>query len=123
VIISDWLRPGITRSARPRQPSTGLRVTCAMLGGAAAGVIVSPFTPPAASVLLGWDTAVVIYLAWVGSAVWRLDPGSTARLAKREHPSSAVAELVVVGAGTAVLGAVGFALALSQSEEYSSNCG
>jgi hypothetical protein len=31
-----------------------------MLGGAAAGMIVSPFTPPAASVLLGWNTAVVI---------------------------------------------------------------
>jgi hypothetical protein len=35
-------------------------VTCATLGGAGAGMIVSPFTPPAASVLLGWNTAVVI---------------------------------------------------------------
>ncbi|HEX9353475.1 MAG TPA: DUF1345 domain-containing protein [Streptosporangiaceae bacterium] len=83
-------------------------MTCALLGGASTGAIVSPFTLPAASVLLGWDTAVVIFLGWVWSAVWRLDPGSTARLAKREDPSSAVAELV--GAGTAMLGVVGFAL-------------
>jgi Predicted membrane protein len=53
----------------------------------------------------------VIYLAWVWLAVWRLDPGTTARLAKREDPSSAVAELVVVSAGIAMLVAVGFALA------------
>ena len=81
-----------------------------MLGGAAAGVIFSLFTLPTASVLLGWDTAVVIYLTWIGSSVWHLDSGSTARLAKREDPSSAVAELVIVGADTAVLVAVGFAL-------------
>ena len=39
-----------------------------------------------------------------------LDPSLTARLAQREDPGNAVAELVVVGAGTAMLGAVGFAL-------------
>lgn len=81
-----------------------------MLGGAAAGVIFSLFTLPTASVLLGWDTAVVIYLIWTVSSVWHLDSASTARLAKREDPSSAVAELVIVGADTAVLVAVGFAL-------------
>jgi uncharacterized membrane protein len=53
----------------------------------------------------------VIYLVWVWSSVWRLDPGVTAQFAKREDPSTAVAELMVVGAGTALLVAVGFALA------------
>ena len=52
----------------------------------------------------------MIYLAWVWIAVWRLDPGTTRRLAKREDPSSPVAELVVVSAGIAMLVAVGFAL-------------
>jgi hypothetical protein len=55
-----------------------------MLGGAVTGAIVSLFTPPAAAILLGWDTAVVVYLAWVWGAVWRLDPHLTAQLAKRE---------------------------------------
>ena len=96
--------------ARSRQPSGGLRVTWAMLGGAVTGAVVSLFTIPSASILLGWDAAVLIYLAWVWNAVWRLDPGTTARLAKREDPSNAVAELVVLGAGTAQLAAVGFAL-------------
>ena len=81
--------------------SSGLRVTCALLGGAVVGAIVSLFMLPSASILVGWDVAVVIYLAWVWSSVWRLDPGLTAQLAKREDPSTAVAELMVVGAGTA----------------------
>ncbi len=97
-------------NGRMRQASAGLRVTCAMIGGAAAGAIASLFMLATASILVGWDVAVVIYLVWVWTAVWRLDPGVTARLAKREDPSTAVAELVVVSAGTAMLGAVGFAL-------------
>jgi uncharacterized membrane protein len=81
-----------------------------MLGGAFAGAIVSLFTVPTASILLGWDIAVAIYLVWTWSATWRMDPVSTARHARREDPSTAVAEFLVVGAGTALLGAVGFAL-------------
>jgi len=101
--------PGEPGSAH--QPSSGLRVTCALLAGGVIGAIVSLFTSLVASILLGWDIAVMIYLVWVWSAVWRLDPRLTARLAKREDPSTAIAELVVVDAGIAQLVAVGFALA------------
>jgi uncharacterized membrane protein len=72
--------------------------------------VASLFTPVQASILLGWDVAVVIYLTWTWAVIWQLAPGITARLAKREDPSTAVAELVVVAAGTAMLVAVGFAL-------------
>jgi uncharacterized membrane protein len=101
---------GTTISGRTRPSPAAMRVTYAMLGGAVAGLVTSLFTPLQASVLLGWDIAVLIYLAWTWSATWRLAPGVTARLAKGEDPSTAVAELVVVAAGTAMLVAVGFAL-------------
>ena len=101
---------GASFGGRMRPASSGLRVTCAMFGGTVVGVIASLFTLATASILVGWDVAVVIYLVWVWGSVWRLDPGVTARLAKLEDPSTAVAELVVVAAGTAMLGAVGFAL-------------
>jgi uncharacterized membrane protein len=101
---------GASVSERMRTASAGQRVTVAMLAGAVAGVVVSLVTVPSAAVLAGWDVAVVIYLVWVFIAVGRLNPGTTARLAKREDPSSAVAELVVLAAGTALLVAVGFAL-------------
>jgi uncharacterized membrane protein len=101
---------GTTVSGRTHPSSAALRVMYAMLGGAVTGLVVSLFTPVQASILLGWDAAVVIYLAWTWGVIWQLAPGVTARLAKREDPSTAVAELVVVAAGTAMLVAVGFAL-------------
>jgi uncharacterized membrane protein len=113
-ILYSWrvaLNDGTDIRERMRTASAGQRVTCAMLGGAVAGAVVSLFTVPSAAILAGWDVAVAIYVTWVWVAVRRLDPGTTARLAKREDPSSAVAELVVVAAGTAMLVAVGFALA------------
>jgi len=101
---------GASISERMRTASAGQRVTVAMLAGAVAGAVVSLVTVPSAAVLFGWDVAVVIYVVWVWVAVRRLDPGTTARLAKREAPSSAGAELVVLAAGTAMLVAVGCAL-------------
>jgi len=94
-----------------RRSPAGTRVTWALLGGAVAGAVASLFTPISASILLGWDVAVLIYLAWTWGAVQGLDPEVTAQLAKREDPSTPVADLVVIGAGTAMLAAVGFALA------------
>ena len=91
-------------------PSDGRRVGFALLAGAVTASIGWLTMPVVASILLGWDIAVVIYLAWTGASVWNLDPGRTARLAKREDPSTPVAELVVLLAGTAMLAAVGFAL-------------
>ena len=93
-----------------RRSPAGTRVTWALLGGAVAGAVASLFTPISASILLGWDVAVLIYLAWTWGAVQGLDPEVTAQLAKREDPSTPVADLVVIGAGTAMLAAVGFAL-------------
>jgi uncharacterized membrane protein len=95
---------------RMRRSPAATRVTWALLGGAVAGAAASLFTPLSASVLLGWDVAVLIYLAWTWGVVQGLDPEVTAQLAKREDPSTPVADLVVIGAGTAMLAAVGFAL-------------
>ena len=92
------------------RPSDGRRVGYAMLAGAVTVSVAWLAMPVVASILLGWDVAVVIYLVWTGASVWRLDSGQTAQLAKREDPSTPVAELVVLGAGTAMLAAVGFAL-------------
>ena len=81
-----------------------------MLAGAVTVSIAWLAMPVVASILLGWDVAVVIYLAWTAASVWNLDPADTAQLAKREDPSTPVAELVILLAGTAMLAAVGFAL-------------
>ena len=93
-------------------PSTaGWRVTYALLIGAVAGLAVFLSTTTlSASILLGWDVSALVYLGWTWWAVRGMDHLDTAAQAKREDPSNAVAELVVMGAGTAMLAAVGFAL-------------
>ena len=92
------------------RPSDGRRVGYAMLAGAVTVSVAWLAMPIVGSILLGWDVAVVLYLAWTFSSVAGLDPSNTAQLAKREDPSTPVAELAVLGAGTAMLAAVGFAL-------------
>jgi|SRR5215470_9492850 len=101
---------GSDTGGRMRRASAGMRVTVALATGAATGVVAAPFTFLSAAILIGWDAAVVVYLAWTWGAVWRLDPGLTARLAKREDPSAPVAEFLLLGAGIAALAAVAFAL-------------
>src|ERR1700721_2238953 len=99
-----------TTGRRLQQASAGSRVTCALLVGAVIGIVASWFMVPSASILVGWDVAVAIYLGWTWSAVRRLDRGLTAQLAKREDPSAPAAEFLLIGAGNAPLGAVAFAL-------------
>ena len=67
-----------------RPSSSGLRVSYALLAGAITASVAWLTMPVVGSILLGWDVAVVLYLAWTWSSVWRLDPGDTAHLAKRE---------------------------------------
>jgi uncharacterized membrane protein len=91
--------------------SAGMRVTCGVLAGAVVGVAAAPFLVPSASILLGWDVAIASYLAWTFAVVRGLDSSLTAQLSKREDPSAAVAELLLISANVAALGAVAFALA------------
>ncbi len=96
---------------RLRSTSVGMRVTAAMFGGAAAGAIATPFFRfPVSAILIGWAVAAVIFLVWTLGVVWNFDSEQTEHYSKREDPSRTVAELAILGAGTSMLVAVGFAL-------------
>src|SRR6201996_278612 len=75
---------GSTSGGPLRPASAGRRVPCPMPPAAVTASVAWLAMPVAASILLGWDVAVVIYLVWTGASVWNLDPGRTAQLAKRE---------------------------------------
>jgi len=76
----------------------------------ALGVAVSFVVSWQAASLIGWDGATGLFLAWVLVAVWRLDVEATKTHASREDPSIAVTEVIVLGAGVAMLTAIGLAL-------------
>lgn len=81
------------------------------LGAAiAAGTAAAVAGAGRAAPLIGWDILAVVFCGWVRSTLWRLDAESTASHARREEPSRDLADLVLVGAAVASLGAVGVVL-------------
>lgn len=102
--------PPVATPLRPRRTSAGWRVTWSTIAGLVVGVAVSFALPAAASVLVGWDCAAMVFLVWIWVSVLRLDAHGTRAMARRDDPSRRTADILVVSAGTAVLVAVAFVL-------------
>jgi uncharacterized membrane protein len=94
--------------------SAGLRISVGALVGVVVGLglsfIHSMYMVWQSSVLVGWDTGVVLIIGWIFFATWKMSPGETKANAKREDPSIPLSELIVLTAGVAVLAAVGLLL-------------
>jgi len=61
--------------------------------------------------LVGWDVASVVLVASTWSTVGPMDADRTARLAVREEPGRAIADVLLLGASVASLLGVGFIIA------------
>lgn len=69
------------------------------------------FSPVAvAAPLLGWITAVALFVVWTWWEIWPQDPKATAAHARREDPSRPIADLACLSAAIASLVAVGILL-------------
>jgi uncharacterized membrane protein len=79
--------------------------------GVVAGVVVTAIASLTFGALIGWDVAALVYLVWVWLTIAPLGQRETARLAEREDPTRATADLLVLSAATASLLAVGAILA------------
>ena len=84
-------------------------VACWLAGGTAT----APAGAGRAAPLVGWDILALVFGVWVWSTIWRLDAESTASHARREDPSSRLIDVVLLGAATASLTAVGIVLAVA----------
>ena len=71
--------------------------------GAAAGIVISWQW---ADLLIWWDTAAIVFLVWIGSAIVGKDCTETMQLALREDNSRAAADLILLFACVGSLGAV-----------------
>jgi uncharacterized membrane protein len=81
-------------------------LAAAIVAGAAAALAGAGRAAP----LIGWDILAVVFCGWVWSTVWKLNAESTEGHAKREDPSSDLADVVLLGAAIASLIAVGLVL-------------
>jgi uncharacterized membrane protein len=87
------------------------RVSVALAGGAgSAAIALAQDASWSVSSLVGWDVAGLVFVLWVWLTISGADQLATARIARAEDASRAAAETVLVGAGTASLLAVAFAL-------------
>jgi uncharacterized membrane protein len=85
----------------------------ALLPGVVAGVVVGLVVRPSLGPLAGYDVAVLFYVSRVWIRIWPLDAKGTSALAAREDPTRPTADLVVLLAAVASLGAVAVAIVQS----------
>jgi uncharacterized membrane protein len=87
-----------------------VQLAASVLAGLLVAIPVAALTSWALAPILAWDIASLFYLAWVWLTIWRQDAERTGRLADREDPTRAVADLVLLSAALVSLVAVGFVL-------------
>jgi uncharacterized membrane protein len=90
--------------------SVRTRVSLAAAAGVCAGALVALPGSWQVGLLVGWDVAAGVYLAWTWAVIWRRDPVATARLALREDPGRAVADALLLVASMASVLAVGLVI-------------
>jgi uncharacterized membrane protein len=86
------------------------KVAVSAVGGLVAGGSTLSVLPWPFCVLIAWDIAAVIFLAWTWRTIWPMDPERTARDAEREDPTRAAADLVLLIAAVVSLVAVGYVI-------------
>jgi uncharacterized membrane protein len=91
-------------------PSARRQVFEALIPGVVAGVAVGLAARPSLGPLAGYDVAAIFYVVRVWLHVWTLDGDRTAAIAVREDPMRASADVIVLAAAVASLGAVAVAI-------------
>ncbi|MFB9534374.1 DUF1345 domain-containing protein [Nonomuraea roseola] len=101
---------------QPREPrarrgvSAQVEVLVSALCGVAVAVPLVWVSSPALGVLVGWDTACVVYMTWIWTGILRRDAAETARRATTTDPDRAVTDIVLLTAAVASLVAVGIVI-------------
>jgi len=90
--------------------SAGKRLVIALIVGIIIALVLKTLAVGNISFLLGWDAAVVIFVIWVLAIILPMDHKQTAEFALREDPTRAGADIALISAAIASLGAVVFAL-------------
>jgi uncharacterized membrane protein len=105
-------RPFARPAHRRERPGLAARrvLAGAVSGAAALGVALVADASLSVAALVGWDTAALVFVAWVWLTVPGKDAAETALAAQAEDASRTSGEAVLIAAGTASLVAVAFVL-------------
>jgi uncharacterized membrane protein len=100
-------------------PSVGRQGLEALVPAVIVGVVVGLTLRASLGPLAGYDAAMLFYVTRVWLTIWRLDAKGTAAIATREDPGRAAADLLLLLAAVASLGAVAVAVVQSHSSHGS----
>jgi uncharacterized membrane protein len=100
-------------------PSVARQGIEALVPAVVVGVVVGLTLRPSLGPLAGYDAAMLFYVARVWLTIWSKDAKGTAAIATREDPNRAVADLLLLVAAVASLGAVAVAVVQSHSSHGS----
>jgi uncharacterized membrane protein len=108
---------GIGRtSTTARAAIARTRVLVAAAAGALGGLIVALIGPWWLVPLSAWDCGAIVFIVWIWSSLRHLDGAGTMSYARREDPSRAGADLVLLSASVVSLIAVGLVLVRAGNE-------
>lgn len=94
---------------------TRLKLYVALAVGVVVAVVTSFFDVLHHAVIAGWAVACLVYVVWVWSAVWRMDPAGTRSHATLEDPGRRTVDLVLIIAAMASVVAVVWVLVDARS--------
>jgi uncharacterized membrane protein len=97
--------------------SATTRVGVAVAAGVGAGALASLPGAWQIGVLVGWDVAAAVYVAWTWATIWHRDPAATAHLALREDPRRATADALLLVASVASVLAVALVITVGQTAD------
>jgi uncharacterized membrane protein len=101
-------RAGQETGRQPRTgPSAQVEVLASVLVGAAVAVAVGALVSFPLGLLAGWDTAAVVYMAWIWVTILRRDADETAHRATTTDPDRRVTDVLLLTSAVASLVAVG----------------
>jgi uncharacterized membrane protein len=105
--VTDELKRGHGR--------TRLKLYVALAVGVVVAVVTSFFDVVHHAVIAGWAVACLVYVVWVWSTVWRMDPAGTRSHATLEDPGRRTVDLVLIVAAMASVVAVVWVLVDARS--------
>lgn len=90
--------------------STGKRLLISLAIGVATYFILRSLSFGNIALLISWDIGVIIFVVWILAIILPMDHKRTAEFALREDPSRTGADITLLGAAVASLGAVIYGL-------------
>lgn len=90
----------------PRHHGWRLRTAVALVTGAVAGIVVTPFLGLAAGILAAWGTFALVSVVWVIGVIWPMDATQTRAHSTTEDPGRATVRVVSVVGSFASIAAV-----------------